>query len=246
MKIRAKLNSVFLVLVAGFVIALAVLLYFSTVTSALRELQLQSELVARDLFGLTDSTKTLITTSGTFVDAVAEWNNARKIFNLSLDRFQHEPGINFVDTDLKAQIAQTVTDWQPTSSQLTGAEQGIKTIVTSKEIADADRKGLDSIILLMTQEKHVEGELFFTLLTTRSRLLNADFGARTFMTKDLSSLEAALSKLVLDLTRTSRVISAGDFHGLKRCSGSFQTAILRFIPRILATTNWGRSHLTSM
>jgi len=143
MKIRAKLNGVLLVLVAGFVIALA------------------------------DSTKALIRTSRSFADAV--------------------------------------TDWQPTSAQLAGTEQGIQTIVGSKQIADAERKGLESIIIKMTQENRLTGELFSTLLTTRSRLLNADFGARTFMTKDLSSLEAALGKLVSDLTHTSRLISAATF-----------------------------------
>lgn len=207
MRIRAKLNLVFFLLVAGFVLALGVLLYFNTITTSLRQLQLESQQVARNLFNLTDRTKALITTTGELRQAIDDWNSARRSFEAALATFQKDAGSQYLSPDLRSRINSAVTDWQPTASQLTGTEEGIRAVAASPAVEESEKKGLDAIIIKLTGEGKTKGQLFFTLLTTRTKLQNADFAARTFMTKDLSSVESELAGRVAELTRTSRLIS---------------------------------------
>jgi cytoskeletal protein RodZ len=207
MRIRAKLNLVFFLLVAGFVLAFGVLLYFNTVTTSLRKLQLESQLVARNLFNLTDRTKALITSTTALSDAVDEWNSARSSFEEAITTFQKDANIPYLSAELRNQIKSAVTDWQPTAAQLTGTEDGIGTIAASTDVPAADKTGLDSIIIKLIEAGRTDGMFFFTLLTTRTKLQNADFASRTFMTKDLSSVESELARRVTELSRASRLIS---------------------------------------
>jgi methyl-accepting chemotaxis protein len=208
MKIQGKLSLAMYSIVLGFALALGGTLYMHHIGQTLKDMELQSIKVVKDMLNLTDSTKILmLNKTMDLKDLLKNWNEAIQQFEGSLKVLGSHPGIAYVSTDLQEEIKRTESVWSINSKQFDKAKEGIQTILATDKLADFLKKGLNYIREAMQKEGITSGELYFTILTTESALESLDLAGKEFVVKNLVVLADEIAKRSTNMETWGRRIS---------------------------------------
>ena len=208
MKIQGKLSLAMYSIVLGFALALGGTLYMHHIGQTLKDMELQSIKVVKDMLNLTDSTKILMLNKTIDLkDLLKNWDEAIQQFEGSLKVLGNHPGIAYVSTDLQEEIKRTESVWSINVKQFDKAKEGIQIILKTDKLPDFLKKGLNYIREAMQKEGITSGELYFTILTTESALESLDLAGKEFVVKNLVVLADEIAKRATTMETWGRRIS---------------------------------------
>ncbi len=186
MKIRGKLSLAMYSIVFGFALALGGTLYVNQICDSLKDMELQSIKVVKNMLELTDTTKAMMLSNTVdLMDLVKAWDKTIASFDQSLKQLSAHKAIPYVGSNIKEEIKRTESVWSINIKQFDKSREGIKAILDSNQLADYEKKGLRYVMETMQKKGITAGELYFTILTTQSALESIDLAGKEFVVKNL-------------------------------------------------------------
>ncbi len=186
MKIRGKLSLAMYSIGLGFALSLGGTLYVNQIGDHLKDMELQSIKVVKNMLELTDTTKAMMLSNTVDLkDLVKGWDKAINSFDESLKQLSTHRALPFVGSALKEEIDRTQAVWSINMKQFDKSREGIKTILETEKLADYQKKGLRYVMEMMQKQGITAGELYFTILTTQSALESIDLAGKEFVVKNL-------------------------------------------------------------
>ncbi len=173
-------------IVLGFALSLGGTLYVNQIGDHLKDMELQSIKVVKNMLELTDTTKAMMLSNTVDLkDLVKGWDKAINSFDESLKQLSTHRALPFVGSALKEEIDRTQAVWSINMTQFDKSREGIKTILETEKLADYQKKGLRYVMEMMQKQGITAGELYFTILTTQSALESIDLAGKEFVVKNL-------------------------------------------------------------
>lgn len=170
----------------GFALSLGGTLYVNQIGDHLKDMELQSIKVVKNMLELTDTTKAMMLSNTVDLkDLVKGWDKAINSFDESLKQLSTHRALPFVGSALKEEIDRTQAVWSINMKQFDKSREGIKTILETEKLADYQKKGLRYVMEMMQKQGITAGELYFTILTTQSALESIDLAGKEFVVKNL-------------------------------------------------------------
>ncbi|GAB4368977.1 MAG: hypothetical protein Kow009_05670 [Spirochaetales bacterium] len=186
MKIRGKLSLAMYSIVFGFALSLGGTLYMNRIGDYLKDLELQSIVVVKNMLDLTDTTKAMILSNTTDLkDLVHAWESTISAFDESLKGLSTHKALSYLDETLAEEIRRTQSVWGINLKQFEKSREGIQAILRTDQLADYQKKGLRYVMESMQKQGITAGELYFTILTTQSTLESIDLAGKEFVVKNL-------------------------------------------------------------
>ena len=208
MKIQGKLNLAIFSILFGFAAALGTIFYMNHIADSLKELELQSIRVTKNMFTLTDSTKAMIISNSLdLADLVRDFENAVKTFDDSILALRKHPANKYIAADLAEQIDRTQSVWAINTKQFQKAKDSVLGILNSNVVTGSQRKGLRFITESLTKEKRDQGEIFFALMSVQVTLEILDQSSKEFIVKDLTVLGNEIKSQAETTARRGQLLS---------------------------------------
>lgn len=208
MKIRGKLSLAMYSIVFGFALALGGTLYLNHIGDSLKDMELQSIQVVKNMLELTDSTKAMMLSNTVDLkDLVKTWDTNIAAFDESLKQLSTHKALPYVGASLKEEIDRTAAVWSINLKQFDKSREGIKSILETNQLADYQKKGLRYVMESMQKAGITAGELYFTILTTQSALESIDLAGKEFVVKNLQVLAKEIRARAEKMKTLSRGVS---------------------------------------
>ncbi len=208
MKIQGKLNLAIFSILFGFAAALGAIFYMNHVAMSMKDLELQSVRVVKNMYELTDSTKAMILSNTTDLRQLeSSFEESVKALGDSLVLLKDHKANKFLDGWLSEEIGRTEAVWSINAKQFAKIKESIDSIVAANEIPAAHKKGLRYITETMQREKKIEGAVFFNLLTVQGNLETLDQAGKEFIVKNLTNLGDAIKVEAEAAARKGQIIS---------------------------------------
>ena len=210
MKIQAKLNFAISSIIVGFALSFGAAYFVNATTDTLKDLELQSLEVIKNMFALTDSTKGMIVNNTIDLrELKKDWNDSIARFDASLRTLHTHRGTRLLDAVLKEEIDRTAAVWDINARQFEKAGEGIQAVIDSPFIEEQTKKGLRFIAEVLQREDKAGGDIFFTLLTTQGNLQNIDLAGKEFVVKNLTVVADDIRTQAQNTRRLGRIFSLG-------------------------------------
>lgn len=195
-------------IVFGFALSLGGTLYVNHIGDSLKDMELQSIKVVKNMLELTDTTKAMmLSTTVELSDLVKAWDKTITSFDESLKQLSNHRALPYTGSSLKEEIDRTVSVWSINLKQFDKSREGVKAILETSQLADYQKKGLRYVMEMMQKQGITAGELYFTILTTQSALESIDLAGKEFVVKNLLVLADEIKLRAEKMKSLGRLIS---------------------------------------
>ncbi|MFW5712953.1 MAG: HAMP domain-containing protein [Spirochaetota bacterium] len=110
MRIRTKLGIVELILVAGFLIAIGVVVFFTNTIINLKDFEVQSNVIMSSLRRMNYQTQSLLTTRTPIIEISVQWTNTINEFERDLEGLSRYSNLRVLNDEQERQMAE-LTGW---------------------------------------------------------------------------------------------------------------------------------------
>lgn len=200
MKIRGKLNAIIGIIILGFVGSLLLLVYTAVQANQLKDMELATTQTVRDMYRLTDLTKSLLITKDELKTAQTTWAAALKDFTKSLENFANHPARKYLPVEIQDDIKKSQDVWKLTGENFNEIGQITDDLIATQVEGIPQKTGILRMQYQAT-EKRITGMFVFNLIRVDQKLQLVDIAGRDFIV-------TILGKLVQDIDTQAEVTMA--------------------------------------
>ncbi|MBP7494373.1 MAG: methyl-accepting chemotaxis protein [Spirochaetales bacterium] len=206
MKIRGKLYLIMGIVLAGFLFAMFLLVFTANTANQLKDLELASVTIMRDMYQLTDLTKELLISRTELSTVRAAWGEALKNFDTNFKTLMTHPAIKYLPPEGREGFESAEKAWG--LAKVTFDDMGeILDAILSAEIPEIPQKLGVMRTQVLAMQKNISGQFVFDLTRVEQRLVVIDMAGREFIVKTLSSLLDTVKEEAQLILRKNRIYS---------------------------------------
>ncbi|POR04119.1 hypothetical protein AU468_03870 [Alkalispirochaeta sphaeroplastigenens] len=193
MKIRSQINIIVISLLVAFALVAGGILVAYRIVNQIDDFNLQTNIVLRHVYRLTDINKELLVSERTVDRMVDQWDSRFQQFDQALAELGDHPALAYVPQTLADSLERTQFVWAGSRERFAGARNQLQEILDDETIPMFRKRGL----LLLNQYLMEDGSypfIQFQLSRLISELRSFDLAARDLVEGNLLNVAGAVER----------------------------------------------------
>ena len=185
MKLGIRIYILVAVLLVCFGIALAALMTAQQRASQMDDLRLQTDLALRDVYLVTDATKSLMVSRTALQDQIDAWDASIDQFESRLATLQSHPALEMVSDELSTTYMRSGRVWEQSKRRFQTARDNLAELMEEEDVVDDWSVGLYPLMVALTDQERASYARFL-IDRSISNLTIFDQAAKELLVTNLS------------------------------------------------------------